>query len=122
MIVALLLIITGAEAPDPPRPTPAVRTSQQSVADLQSCFARIWLSKGRITPLAVSDGVDLYFQLRSFGLGGPGKEIMVFEIRDKGSERRMTVYYRRPWSEKNAVKLFNETVDRCEATTQKEGI
>ncbi len=113
MSLILTLLLAG-HAPDAPRETGAERVSALSVGDLSSCFTRTWISKGILTPVPTQNGIDLYFQLRQFALAGPGKEVIVFAIRDRGSDRQMTVYYRRPWSAKTAVKLFNETVDRCD--------
>ena len=79
--------------------------SPQSLPTLQTCISR---QIGMIvTPVPIEGGVALDLSAT------PGYLVMTVEIRDRNSERHITIAYRHPFSEKVARKLFGDAYEKC---------
>lgn len=68
---------------------------------------------GRVTPIPMTDGVALDFQLNGGPFTGAGKPIASLEIHEGQSERKITIAYRNPWSMKSAYNWLRDTGKRC---------
>lgn len=110
MLLLALAAIVGAEhEASPPL------TSTKPLAELRACADGVW-NKGLTATKAFeeADRVTLEINMKKgFRLGSGDQAPWVLQISDEGAQRRVTMGYNHPTSEKNALSALRKFEKQC---------
>lgn len=89
------------------------------IEQAQACFVESLMVAGRVTPVAVEGGADVYFAIASFT---PGAPYIRFMLRQQDSQTRVTALYRHPISRKTVSGFVADIQASCEAVVSNHGL
>lgn len=113
-MIALMLAALISVRPDPDymRPTSAEVRTSELLSEAQTCLTRRLTKNGEVVILPLPDGVALDWATRTL-FGERPKPFLTIGVHDEGAFRRITLAYRHPLSEKQAIRLFAGLTKKC---------
>jgi len=85
----------------------------------QTCFVESLMAVGRVTPVSVSGGADVYFAFMSLGSAKP---YIRFMLRPRENKTEVTALYRHPVRRETVSGFVADIQAQCEAVARNQGL